>query len=262
MKSGLRAVELLPHGGTPRWINIRELTGHEELALDAEVDAARSELHTLAGLVDAVWVREESDAFPHGLDLPLADRDRILAEIARAIFGATLETHSTCSHCAATVVWSIPLDGVLAAVAPSAAVAVEPDGTLRIQGVRLSPPSSRDILSARGDAQALAARCWRSPEPVDRDRLGYALEAGYPPLDLDLGTCCFECGESCGSRLEIGSVLLRGMVRERALLMREVHVLSRTHRWTLSEILDLPRSRRHEFVRFALDAAPPKEPAA
>ena len=65
-----------------------------------------------------------------------------------------------------------------------------------------------------------------------------------PLLDVEIGATCAECGHEQSVRFDLQQYVLaavRDGERQRA---REVHQIATAYRWSLAEILSLPRSRR------------------
>lgn len=105
-----------------------------------------------------------------------------------------------------------------------------------------------------GAGAAFRAACVSpSHEAVISDAaLDAALERGAPRLDVALDAPCPSCGAAREERFEIGAWLARSLLRERDVLLREVHTLARAYGWSLESILSLSRAQRHALVRLVV----------
>jgi hypothetical protein len=98
---------------------------------------------------------------------------------------------------------------------------------------------------------ALTSRCAIDTAPGEGDEADFeaALETSAPVLDLELSATCPECRTDNALTFRMQSYLLRALVEERGGLSGELDVLARAYGWSLSELLDLPRSMRAQLVR-------------
>ncbi|MBU1663970.1 MAG: hypothetical protein KKG92_01045 [Gammaproteobacteria bacterium] len=72
-----------------------------------------------------------------------------------------------------------------------------------------------------------------------------ALDAIAPGIVLRVQTACPECG----GRNEVELDPYRALARGGDGLLREVHQIATHYHWSESEILDLPRARRHRYLQ-------------
>jgi hypothetical protein len=135
-------------------------------------------------------------------------------------------------------------------------------------GVRLPDGEDQEELSAlalRDEAAALTALLARvvrrigaderpSPErvamlsPLARAEVEAELERVSPRVDCDLELRCAECGRGFIAPLDPHDCFFGELRAERGLLHREVHFLAFNYHWSESEIMAMPRPRRHAYV--------------
>ena len=238
-------------------IRIRDLDGNDE----AFVIAADTE--TAIGLIARVARCERAIVER----LTATERDRLLAELYRRTYGATIRNTLVCRSCAQPFDIDFGIDGLVTALAPAPdeIAQTEPDGTYRMpDGVRFRIPSGADELAAGAlpleQAEALLmSRCVvEAPGPVDAAAVQDAMERIAPILDLDLAGRCPECDAEQTVRFDLQSYLLQSLMQERHALWRETHRLATTYHWSLAEILALTRADR-QLLHSIIDAeAPPR----
>jgi len=81
---------------------------------------------------------------------------------------------------------------------------------------------------------------------TDRDLeiIDTALEAVSPDIADSVDTSCPECGHAAHSRIDPLAFAFPRLVD----VLQEVHLVARAYRWSESEILDLPLSRRRAYA--------------
>jgi len=239
----------LPNGRRAR---LRELCGHDESLVRGTSSAVA------VTLLDRLLVAGPGAVVPPGSagDLPICDRDRLLAAVYRATFGDRIDTRSACGHCGEP----FDLQFSLAALQDSLEgepLAEGPDeaGHYRLGDGRVFRlPTWRDEHAIAGldpvaAQRTLAARCLVSGDPdADPAPLLAALERQAPVLDLELGAHCPHCDRDGAVHFDLQSFLLAALAREGQWLAREVHRIAVTYHWSHREILDLPRSQRQLHV--------------
>ena len=236
---------------------LRELRGADELALEAAggVSTRAAVMRLLSCLVVPAAGCVSVEALG---DLSCAERDRALAALYEDRFGARIEARIGCAACGTACELGFDLRELLAArplrIPASGRVAVGP-GWAR-------PPSVREAELVHGaPAHERAARLRRlsvddgGGPALDDAAIDAALESAAPLLDVDLDARCAACGASSVVRFEIAAWLARAVLRERPVLLREVHVLARAYGWSLHSILELPRSQRQMLVGLAMPAS-------
>ncbi|HVR47489.1 MAG TPA: hypothetical protein VMT95_12740 [Candidatus Binatia bacterium] len=224
-------------------VYVRGLTGEDEQAV------ASSDTLAAVEFIDRVCVRACEDALAPGqaIDLTAHDRDRILAALYKQVYGPQVQGVATCDACGEPFDFSFALDDLLASLEYSQ-VSVADAPAIHI-------PTGRDELSVAGLSSAeavreLARRCLGNDIGGDQ-RIDGVLRAQAPILALELDAPCPECGAVCHVDFDIQSILLGSLLRERSLLVREIHQIALTYRWSLSDILSLPRGQRRQFADLA-----------
>jgi hypothetical protein len=238
------------------WAYLRPLTGHDELALDAESGQAGNWL--LRRLLDD---RSDAALGPDGLDsLDMHNRDRLLAEIFRACFGENVDGISRCTHCGEEFEFHFTLGSLTGrrteATAPMAE-GPDAEGYYRLEGTRFRLPTVAD-LEAVGDlpadqaVTALLARCAEAGEDSEGgDAIQEAMEQLSPSLDLDIEASCPHCERAATISFSLEAFLMRALSQERRFLTIEIHRLATAYGWGLGEILGLSRDDRRTLARLA-----------
>lgn len=239
-----------------RTARLRAVSGADELAAEEGAVA----------LLDRLLVGNGMGELPPGsaARLPVADRDRLLAQLYRELFGDDVEADATCRACAAPFELRFRLDAVLEGRSTPRPDGVEgPDarGRYRLGDLLWRLPSTADLAAAGGREELLAA-CIVEGDLLGReDEVEQAMAALGPALDVDIDALCPRCGATSPVRFEISAYLLRCIANERRFLLREAHRIARAYGWSSTEILALPRVVRQEFVRLIdVEAAPARLP--
>ena len=237
---------------------LRALAGADELAADSGIVA----------LLDRLLVAEGAGSVPPGAAarLPVADLDRLLAELHRQLFGDDLDADATCAACDKPFELRFSLRALAAGRASRRPDGVDgPDslGRFRLGGLLFRLPASADLAAAAmsppdRQRQTLLAACVVEGYPDGQeDAIEEAMAALGPVIDLDIEARCPHCGVPSALRLEMGSYFLKCLANERRFLLRETHQLARAYGWSCGEILALPRAVRQEFVRLIDSEAEP-----
>jgi hypothetical protein len=242
----------LPGG---RFACLRELCGHDEVAVDDTSDLAATLLLSRL-LVAAPGTRVGPEA---AWDLPIPDRDRLLAAIYRHQYGERVESSVACQGCGAPFDLEFDLDRLTRRLErPERPSASGPDdeGTYRTDdGRRFRLPNGADLRSVVGleperAVAILLERCVVEGDAnADRERIEAAMAAVGPTLDLDLDATCPECELAQPVRFAMHLHLLALLAAERVWLAHEVHAIATAYGWSLQEILALTREDRHAYVR-------------
>lgn len=245
---GALAVSELCFGGL--LVELRELSGHDVLAIDA--DDTRAALRLLERLFEA-------GADPRELTAP--ERDRVLAEVYVRNYGDRIQSEPHCAKCGVRFDVDFRLSELVESTWPTA-----PPRRLDIDDLRcLRVPNGCDELAVRGLAgndalEALAARCTvartsgsQSTPPIPVADMSTLLEQTAPVLDLELGANCPDCSAHNDLGFRIQSYLLQRLLAERRQLPGQLDRLARAYGWSATEILSLPRTTRMELVELAGD---------
>ncbi len=238
---------------------LRELCGHDEM------EVLVTDSLTAVHLVDRLL----SDAAGSGIRkgnarvLPIAERDRVLAEIYIRTFGSKIDSVVNCRKCRQLFDIGFDLRSLLDHVWQKYNSSKQnQDGFFKVQdGLEFRLPTGEDETAVMGmkpeEAVAeLLTRCVKNNgQTVDLETVQRAMEDTGPLLDLDLDARCPECGEHQQVRFDIQYFLLSSLKEGQKLLVREVDRLARTYGWSLNEILSLPHDLRVTYADMA-DSGP------
>jgi len=104
-------------------------------------------------------------------------------------------------------------------------------------------------LGGEAGVTALLERCVVEGDAVlDGPAVAAAMERVAADLDVDLDAACSECGHHHAVRFQIQDYLLGAITSDWGGLHEDIHRLALAYRWSLHEILSLPRSRRRALV--------------
>lgn len=257
----------LPGG---RWAAVRPLRGHDERALVEAAGLAAIEL------LDRVLVEMPGTTVAPGRawELAVCDRDRLLAAVFTQTFDDRVETDVPCLECDKGTQVSFSLAALLSSKQPdepgkrSRGVASGPDEACLYtldDGTRFRLPTGLDQRELSGfdperaralllgrcvvaDAEASQSHTVGDLSPEARARIEAAIEYLGPTIDEHFTVECQDCGAPREVRFDIQQYLLRALEHERRYLTREIHYLACSYGWSLTEILDLPRDERRDFV--------------
>ena len=255
----------LPGG---RWAAIVPLRGHDERALVGTTGL------TATDLLDRVLVAMPGTTVAPGRawELAICDRDRLLAAVYSQTFDDRVETDVRCRECDGGAQISFSLAEWITDQRPddagraSRGIAAGPDEdcfyTLE-DGTRFRLPTGldqRELASLEPERARvlLLARCIVADpthahtvgdlSPEIHEKVEAAIAYLGPTIDEQFTVECQECGAAQEVRFDIQQYLLRALEHERRYLTREIHYLACTYGWSLTEILDLPRDERRDFV--------------
>src|SRR5207247_7669840 len=194
--------------------------------------------------------------------LSLGERDRLLLEARRAIFGTRLACFTRCPQCAEAL--EFDLDS--AALCVSNEVAPARQYETIVDGVKLCFRliDSRDLLAAASCRDAAEARaclldrivtaCDGDGAPVHELPAGVEASVGArlasldPQADVTFSLCCAACSHAWTAFLDIGAFFWSELTTKARRLLLEVHVLARAYGWSESTILSLGRRRREAYL--------------
>lgn len=212
-------------------------TGHEfdDLApvrVLAALEESDDELSAVLAVLRAAGVPE-----PEGL--PVADGDRLLLQVDRALHGHGLQVTVTCPGCG--TVNQVELD--VAALPPSGprSVRLGPGGGLR-------EPTYGDLLGLTDSPDAAAAllallTVGDPPRPAAADDL-----AGLDRTLDQLLVPCVECGREVVAEVAPAGLVLTRLQALAAAADREIHLLAAAYHWDLAAIEALPAGRRRRLA--------------
>ena len=230
---------------------MRALAGSELLSL-WERGASRHALDRSALLAAAARPDWPADTVA---DQPLGAVNASLLRLRAASFGPLIDGHVDCPRCGQRLAFALDTR-VLLQGAPAGG-----DGLreAEVAGLRLRPPSLRDLaaVAAEADAalaaRALLARCTLSGEAALLDdqalaSVDAALEQLDPQADLALALQCTDCGHTGNAQLDPGSLLWDELEVRAHALLAEVHRLASAYGWTEEQVLALGPARRARYL--------------
>ncbi|MGH6612677.1 hypothetical protein [Sphingomonas sp.] len=181
-------------------------------------------------------------------ELPVGDRDRALAALYGALYGDDIIADAVCIACAARYEIRFDLAELAASRRPDGSASGEPPAiALGRSKVRL--PRWSDIT---GSPATLLARLTLSGPVPAAEPAARAIEAADPSLELDLAATCPECRAAQMVPFSMTAFIEAALRRDRAFLVREVHLLASTYRWSHAEILSLTRAERQSYARLLI----------
>lgn len=182
------------------------------------------------------------------VELSTGDRDRALAGLYDALYGSAIAADATCCDCRARFEMHFDLGELAERRRPELPCQGDPP-VVALGDSLLRLPRRIDLA---GSPEALLAQLTISGPVPQPEVAAQALEAADPGLDLDLSTTCPECGKEQLVPFSIAAFLEATLTRDRAFLVREVHLIALSYHWRLEEILSLSREERHAFVRLLI----------
>jgi hypothetical protein len=242
------------HGSQPGWAFLREMRGEDEESV------ASTDSEAAIALLDRLLLAQPGSAVApgHACELAIADRDQLLADAQLAELGGRIDSTVQCGHCGQPFDIDFDLAALIASVRadpPASAVNRDSGGVYRLaDGRRFRLPAGEDerAVAALPPADAervLLQRCLVEGElGDDTSVVSDAMRAVGPLLDVEVGATCAECGYEQSVRFDLQHYLLSAILDQRPQRTREVHQIASAYRWSLAEILSLPRARRKLHV--------------
>ena len=200
------------------------------------------------------------------ITLPLGQRDALLFQVHRRVFGDTLDAYTECQECQERLEFSLSCD-LLSSYAMPSEVSTK---TVTIQGrdFTLRCLNSRDAAAAASSEDVEAAKkillslCVvpSSGSTQDNDSLPEATESAIaaelaamdPRAETLLDLICPTCGHAWQGIFEVTKFLWTEIrVRARRLL-QEVDALARAYGWPEGDILAMSEARRRLYLQMAL----------
>ena len=207
----------------------------------------------------ALTLLESASSQSHPLrELSVGTRDRLLLELRRGLFGATVDAIASCEHCGAAIELAFDVDDVLLPEEDgpgSVAVATE-HGELT---VRL--PTAADVASLPVDADAalpvlLAAIAGPRAQGLSAqeiDRIGQALAEADPQADISFEVTCPACARAASVPFDTAAFVWSEVAAWAARLLNDIHQLAVGYGWREADTLAISPLRRR-FYREALGA--------
>lgn len=194
-------------------------------------------------------------------DLPLGAVNASLLVLRSATFGPQIDGHADCPQCGERLAFSLDTDALLATAddLPSAPADAE------VEGLRVRPPSLRDLaaIAAQADAtdaadaghaaRQLLARCTLAGDAARLDDAALPaveekLDALDPHADIALALECVACGYAGLAQLDPGQLLWDEIEAHALRLLQQVHQLASAYGWSEAQILALTPMRRARYL--------------
>jgi hypothetical protein len=188
-------------------------------------------------------------------DWPLGRRNRALAELSCASFGAELRGWTACKHCAERLEFEIDGRSLAESAMP------EHDTSVTVDGHSYRLPTSRDLAAivqerdAAEAAQQLLRKCSLEEEQTKRlwseeemEAVGERLSAADPLAEIVLSFDCPSCCAHFEDCLDLPSFLWSEIEGRAKRVLMEVHTLASAYGWSQAEILSLSPARREFYV--------------
>ncbi|MFZ0745570.1 MAG: hypothetical protein WAM85_14255 [Terracidiphilus sp.] len=229
---------------------MRSLTQADFLAL---WETGRS-LHPLDQGVLAVQTAFPSERM-NVADWPLGRRNRALAELRCASFGAPLRGWTACRRCTEQLEFQIDSRSLAEGEAP------ECDARVTVNGRSFRLPTSRDLAAVvhERDSEAAARRllrqCCADEELTghnwsedEMEAVGEHMSAADPLAEILLSFDCPSCGVHFEDSLDLPSFLWAEIEGRAKRALMEVHLLASAYGWGEEEILSLSPARRAFYL--------------
>lgn len=181
-------------------------------------------------------------------------RDTLLCDARRVLFGAPLELVAACPACGA----QNALDVDLRALPRTPAADGNDDAPpIEIGGRRFRLPDSLDLAAVADErdpqraARALARRCALDGGELDDatlDALDDALAQRDAAAAVELRFGCAACGTETVAPFDAATVLYADVAAHVNALLDDVHRLASAYGWSERAILALPRARRERYL--------------
>lgn len=265
---------------------LKPLTGREEILLAEHGRRESASLvtkvlsHCLERIGNITSISEDLTR-----NLLVADRHYLLLKLRELTFGPRVQATLSCPwpDCGEKVdidfsLADLPITasekkGPRYKIRLSEEMAVK-EGGVCFQEVLLRLPTGADQeivspLLATNEAQAfdlLLERCIisigpkeqtqnriKKLSPAARKEIENAMEALAPKVELELGADCLECGREFVAPFDPQDFFFGELRTSRDLLYREVHYLAYHYHWSESEIMEMPKTRRQDYIAILAD---------
>jgi hypothetical protein len=189
-------------------------------------------------------------------DWPLGRRNRALAQLRVAAFGASLRGWMSCRRCEEQLEFEI--DG------RALAEGAEPEMQIEVRGRNFRLPTSRDLAAVATEKDATAAarqllsRCCANGEGLPwkdefwteewMEAVGERMAEADPLAEILLSFECPSCAVTFEESLDLPGFLWAEMGGRAKRLLLEVHTLASAYGWSEREILALPAARREFYL--------------
>jgi hypothetical protein len=196
--------------------------------------------------------------------LSLSERDRLLFNLRKQVFGTGLDAVSTCPDCGERVEVSLRTNEIV----PESPAAAGEILSFRLDEyeIRLRLPNASDLIAARGLTSIHAIRnlllersilsSLRNGEAVSyRDLPAHVVDAvaermseADPLANIQLSLTCSRCSHSWLGALDISAFFWAEIQAWARRTLHEVHRLALAYGWSEAEILGMSAWRRHCYL--------------
>jgi len=265
-----RVVVSLPGGMAEegQWVReaeLRGLTGREEdwLVRHPATPSALSVTQLLSGCLLRLGGHEITR---DGIrQLLVGDRDFLVLMLRQLTMGDGFQVVLPCPACnkkmdVAFKTTDVPIETGKAQAVYELCVAL---GSPRERVIRFRLPTGADQEAVLGSpletaADMLLDRCVLDDGglPLNRDErveLDDALERHAPKVELELALKCPECSQEFSYPFDTTAFFLQELRSNGRHLLREIHSLAFYYHWSETEILNLDRERRREYLSLLSD---------
>jgi hypothetical protein len=187
-------------------------------------------------------------------DVPVGERDALLAELRERTFGASLEAVVSCPSCGELVEAGLAAADLRSEHTCPAGGPLE----LEVEGsrVRFRLPTAADLVAVadapdrRHGRTLLLERCLLEgePGPLVEDAVSAAMAEADPGAWIELALTCPGCGERWSAPFDIVSFLWAEVEARARELVRHVHALASAYGWREDEVLALSAERREAYL--------------
>ncbi len=188
-------------------------------------------------------------------DLPLGERNRVLAQLYREHFGSALEGFTQCTECGEKLEFHFDVRQVADAPAREA-------GNLVVVGRwKFRLPTSRALALALNSGeeasagQRLLVQCLEEPAGAvgwseeEMAAIEEKLAEADSLAEILIAFKCPQCGADFEDALDLGSFLWSEIENSARQLFDDIHLLASAYGWTEDEVLRLSSMRREAYVR-------------
>lgn len=231
-------------------VRFREITGRDELFLK------NTKASDAVDLVNRLIVgKENENEFLPAEKIATADRDRILSKLYQDNFGVKIEASIHCISCSKQFELDFSLIDLETHLRSSIKVIKNEQGVYYIDNdccFRL--PTGEDELAVselnaeKATAELLNRCLLKGDQLKDGDEVQQTMSVIAPVLQTEMVAYCPECGTEQKVQFDIQTYFLTKIIQQQPAVIREIHRLAYTYKWSHHEILDLPRHLRRRYV--------------
>ncbi|MEL6655206.1 MAG: hypothetical protein AAFR36_02130 [Bacteroidota bacterium] len=242
----------LPQVWQFKQLYLRDMTAKDELLVQANNSFAA------IALLDQM-LQGSAQADNLARQLPIAERDCLLAALYGRYFGTTISSTIKCIHCGESIDIDFSLPDMVAHQWNATQESVSwhlGEGIFQDEeGLQFRLPTGEDEIALQYVPPAqinekLQERCLiKTPgDKLETAKLESALEKVAPLLETDLQATCPECGKDQSVYFSMQSYLLNTILQDRSNLFREIHLIASAYGWSREEIVNMGRTERKAYV--------------